>query len=42
VHYSSIIGEGFVTLNPDEIVDVEYIKGDKGYHALKVKRNYNK
>jgi CspA family cold shock protein len=39
VHYSVIISEGFKTLKDGESVEYEMIEGDKGLHAVKVRRN---
>lgn len=38
VHYSVIISEGFKTLKDGETVEYEMIEGDKGLHAVKVRR----
>lgn len=38
VHYSSIVGEGFKTLNPGEDVKFELIQGPKGLQAQNVSR----
>jgi CspA family cold shock protein len=38
VHYSVIISEGFKTLKDGESVEYEMIEGDKGLHAVKVRR----
>lgn len=36
VHYSSISGEGFRTLNQGQAVEYEESDGPKGLHAVKV------
>ncbi len=36
VHYSSIKSEGFKTLKPNQLVEYDQIKGDKGFHATNV------
>jgi len=38
VHYSVIISDGFKTLKDGEEVEYEMIEGDKGLHAVKVRR----
>ncbi len=38
VHYSSIQGEGFKTLEDGESVEFELVRGPKGYQADKVMR----
>jgi cold shock protein len=38
VHYTAILAEGFKTLKDGETVEYEMIKGQKGLHAVKVKR----
>ena len=38
VHYSSIVGEGFKTLNPGDDVQFELIQGPKGLQAQNVSR----
>jgi CspA family cold shock protein len=38
VHYSSILGSGFKTLNEGDPVTFEAIPGDKGLKALNVQR----
>jgi CspA family cold shock protein len=38
VHFSSITGDGFKTLKDGEPVEYELQEGEKGWHALKVKR----
>jgi CspA family cold shock protein len=38
VHYSSIEGDGFRSLKDGEKVDYEEVAGNKGLHALHVKR----
>lgn len=38
VHYSSIAGEGFRTLNDGELVRFEVVQGPKGLLARKVER----
>jgi CspA family cold shock protein len=38
VHYSVIISEGFKTLKDGEAVEYEMIEGDKGLHAVRVRR----
>ena len=38
VHYSVIISDGFKTLKDGEAVEYEMIEGDKGLHAVKVRR----
>ncbi len=38
VHYTSIEGDGFRSLKDGETVEYEQINGDKGLHALHVKR----
>ena len=38
VHYSSIEGDGFRCLKDGEKVEYEQIEGQKGLHALHVKR----
>ncbi len=38
VHYSVIVSEGFKTLKDGETVEYEMIEGDKGLHAVKVRR----
>ncbi len=38
VHYSAILAEGFKTLKDGETVEYEMIEGEKGLHAVKVKR----
>ena len=36
VHFSSIQGTGYRTLNPGQIVNFDLIKGDRGDHANNV------
>lgn len=36
VHFSSINGTGYRTLNPGQIVNFDLIKGERGYHATNV------
>lgn len=38
VHYSVIISDGFKTLKDGEAVEYEMIEGDKGLHAVRVRR----
>ena len=38
VHYSVIISDGFKTLEDGEAVEYEMIEGDKGFHAVRVRR----
>ena len=38
VHYSSIEGEGFRTLNQGQDVEYEYVDGPKGLHASQVRK----
>jgi cold shock protein len=38
VHYTSIEGDGFRSLKDGERVEYEQIEGNKGLHALQVKR----
>lgn len=38
VHYSSIEGDGFRSLKDGERVEYEQLAGNKGLHALHVKR----
>lgn len=38
VHYSTIHGEGFKTLEEGERVDFEFTRGQKGLQATKVQR----
>jgi cold shock protein len=38
VHYSSIISEGFKTLRDGESVTYEVTQGEKGLHAVSVRR----
>ncbi len=38
VHYKSIVGEGFKTLNEGDMVTFELEKGEKGPRAINVKR----
>ncbi len=42
VHYSSIGGEGFRSLETDEEVEFELIQGDKGLKAENIVRLQNK
>jgi cold shock protein len=37
VHYSSIEGDGFRSLNPGQDVEYEYVEGPKGLHASLVR-----
>ena len=39
VHYSNIIEEGFKCLQDGEAVEFDLINGDKGYHALNVRKS---
>ncbi len=36
VHFSSISGSGYKTLNPGQLVQYEAIKGERGLHATNV------
>lgn len=36
VHFSSISGTGYRTLNPGQTVNFDLIKGERGYHAANV------
>lgn len=36
VHFSSINGTGYKTLNPGQSVSYETVKGDRGLHAANV------
>ena len=38
VHYRSILGEGYKTLNEDELVAFVQVKSDKGWQAQEVER----
>ena len=38
VHYSSILEDGFKTLQEDELVEFELNRGPKGLHAVNVER----
>jgi len=38
VHYSSIEGDGFRTLNQGQEVEYEVTEGPRGLHALKVRK----
>lgn len=38
VHYSSILEDGFKTLQEDEVVEFELNRGPKGLHAVNVER----
>lgn len=38
VHYTSIVGDGFKTLNPGEDVQFDLIQGPKGLQAQNVSR----
>lgn len=38
VHYSSIEGDGFRTLNPGQEVEYEWTEGPKGLHASAVRK----
>jgi cold shock protein len=38
VHYSSIEGDGFRTLNPGQEVEYEWVEGPKGLHASMVRK----
>ncbi len=38
VHYSSIVSEGYKTLQKGEIVEFELVEGNKGLQAENVKR----
>jgi CspA family cold shock protein len=38
VHHSSIVGQGFKTLNEGEVVDFDVIQSDKGLKAQNVQR----
>ncbi|MCS7180177.1 MAG: cold shock domain-containing protein [bacterium] len=36
VHYSSIVGQGYKTLNEGDTVEFEVVKRDKGFQAVNV------
>ena len=38
IHYSNIIEEGFKCLQDGEAVEFDLVNGDKGYHALNVRK----
>lgn len=38
VHYRNIPGDGFKTLNDGEVVEFEIAQGEKGLHALNVRK----
>ena len=38
IHYSQILGDGFLSLRDGETVDYELVQGDKGWQARSVQR----